>query len=256
MPSRLLVCILVPALLLLLARPLASQQQPDAAPSEIPDVVYQHPEESPPLWVRMDQAITPSGKLTELVRESDLEAIARWLVETAPALEDCIDLPPSSHQGIEAHQTLDHMVAWADGIIVGRVTDSGRGFYYGIPGTLLQIEPVEWLRAPSNVRQRDDYFIFVGAGVFEIGDDPVCVYGSDWADLPEKGEEVIAFFERQWGPDGRFLWTSYGAGIVTLRADGRVSVPAPQRSSLHQRNISGKDAYLALLRAEIRGDDE
>lgn len=146
--------------------------------------------------------------------------------DVGPAFVDYPDPPPRG--------TLEDAIKHSDVALLARVTDRAYGFYSGVPGQLLQIEPSRWY---GMALTQPRYYFFVPTGRFRIAGVKICKTDQRYAPAPDIGDEVFLFV---FGPADTtgVLFHVFDAGdIVPVAPDGSLRLP-PQYITAGDQNAS------------------
>jgi hypothetical protein len=84
-------------------------------------------------------------------------------------------------------------------------------------------------------------------GTFKVGSRTICKTDPQYAELPEVGDEIVIFQPKDDRGDERFLDAYDGAGVVTIKSDGRLALPQAFRVDTALRSLgSGQDLFARL----------
>ena len=236
---------------------LAPTLSADERHGDIPDLAHRAPGESPPMWIASSLVVDEEGNLL-LDRDSFSNTFIRkveWLLEEGPGFEDCIEMPLPAEVTTSRSFDLERAVDSSKVILVGEVTARRDGFYWGIPGTVVQIRHVEQLRSAPERNEAAHSFAFFANGEIELGPRTLCVKNEEYADTPEVGDRIVAFVRGRFGPDDQFLWTFYAGGLATLHRDGTLSLPEAQRRSTDGVEPRSASSYIDHIRRLVREKD-
>jgi hypothetical protein len=144
--------------------------------------------------------------------------------------------------------TLERAFEGAQFVFRARVTASEGGFFGSVPGTLLRLEPIEVFRREPTVHQAASYLVFLPVGRVELGFATICKRDHRFPDLPVVGDETLVFVPKWSGASaGELLNLIDENGLLTLRQDGTVSLPAGYQKS--SANMTEDDVVIAAVRA-------
>jgi hypothetical protein len=197
---------------------------------EIPEVLHIPNAGTPyPAWVAADRVLTPSGEVDPaLFSVSDRFIISGALQQ--PPREGCIrwgheqeveEITVGSKKAVR--QNLASTAKSAGWVFSATVTARATGFNSSVPGTLLEVVPEETFKGPRD--RAGIHYVFFPVGTFSLGRVTICKTDERYPALPEVGERVLLFIDLFWRNEGRFLWTGYDTGIITITRNGEISLP-------------------------------
>lgn len=201
----------------------------------VPDVLYLHGNRPFPSWVAAEKIFTPEGTLNSTL----LSPAARYGIAKAmelPLQGDCILVTDQGESGqlvegpdSKPRNDLASTTRSSDWVFTARVTARASGFNGSVPGTLLQIVPEDVLKGPKN--RVGEHYVFMPSGTVKAGKLKFCKSNPKYSDLPEVGERVLLLVNLTYINQGKFLLTGNESGIITIREDGKVSLPARHRNN-------------------------
>ena len=213
---------------------LAAEQarDPSFSKQQVPEVInFYHGGYDDPIFVAASRMISADGFPRE--EFPTYAKLAYELYEAAEAnTSPCLN-PSSSVEfetGSDSRRDLRTAIRTSDVVLMARVTGSRSGFLHAdIAGTLYQFSPIEVLRGQHSEEER--YFFFP-AGEFKLGRVSVCKSHPDYADQPSVGDRVLLIYNNHWYNDSGIVYTGGSTGVVTMKSDGRASLPRRFRDRL------------------------
>jgi hypothetical protein len=206
-----------------------------------------------PVWVDASLVFNSDGSInTDLVHPEGVKEIqalrGRSLINgctpEGPFFEDIVNLPPRA--------TPEEATKTAQLVLLGKVTETAYGLFVLEPGQLLRIVPQEIIKGQP--RDVDAYFVFFPVAEFMLGGIKICKTDNRYPAAPAVGDQVLLFLppgaESQTEP---YLELDDDGGIITLHANGVVSLPKRYRGRSSSTSIGG-DELLARVRAVAAGD--
>lgn len=189
-----------------------------------------------PRWVSLEAAVGADGELIEERFHPNALVSLRSLL-ARPAEHGCIrqgaiydDLvnPPD-------WTTVAKLVRNSALLVRGKVTGTAFGFQGGMPGQLIRLEPIEYLRGDS--QPVESFYFFVPVGTFGIGGKVICKTDPRYAEVPDVGDEVLVAEQHRRRPAESFIHTHLAPGLVTLHHDGTLSLPQAFRGEDAPRSV-------------------
>jgi hypothetical protein len=206
---------------------LRSAEAPEG-PNSLPGVYYLagDPDRGYPVWVDEKNMVTPSGDLnTKLVAPSELLFMHDYL--SSPPKNGCTQVGEffEDFAGLPPRRTVEEATTNSRLVILGTVTAKASGFSGAIPGQLLRIEPTEILK--GHARNVDAYYVFFPVGQVTLGETKLCKSDSRYPEAPRLGDSLVIFALDlwPWNESEPFLETLDEGSFITIRRDGRVSLP-------------------------------
>jgi hypothetical protein len=209
----------------------------------IPEALYRERSETYPTWVSASSALRPDGTVDpDLFHSVDQRFIRRLL--DSPQKGDCVPIGKLEEirSRPDRRPDLASAVRDSDWIFLTRVTARAGGFREGLPGTLIQVQPVENLKGTGG--KLPEYYVFMPVGTFQVGSAKLCKTHPLYADLPENGEEVLLLLDSGWINDKELLYTGRESGIITIHKQG-ISLP--------ERYRQGEKAFQGRTREDVLG---
>lgn len=209
----------------------------------IPPAVFAH-RQGTPTFVRAD-SIAQSGREIDpsLFSESDIRTLN--IYSTLPEEKGCVRLGPvlRDYPNEAPFSSLQEATHKARLVLVGSVTARAGGFSGSEAGTLLEIEPKEFIKG-SVRRPESSYYVFFPAGNFTFQGRPYCATNPQFPEIPNVGDQVLVFVRAPESFEGSFLAIYHGTDIVVMGRDGIV------RSSL-SLGVAKRSKSIEVLR-EVR----
>lgn len=161
----------------------------------VPDVLRHHRADVvDPAWLSERAALNSKGELLlELFSDSTQQRLRAHLQANRNGSCQRIQLE-SEQEHFRPQATLDDVVLHSSIIVTGTVAGSARGFYRGLPGTLVALRNVERLKQFGEISRQDVLRIFFPGGAINTSQGAVCsqaLPGS--AAVPAPGDRLIAF---------------------------------------------------------------
>jgi hypothetical protein len=176
-----------------------------------------------PIWIDASVAITEKGEPNRAVWGEYTGRITELLQK--PASGGCLDVGPAFEETPlpPPRAKLDDAVTHSDVALLGLVTDKAYGFYSGVPGQLLQIEPE---RSYGLRLDKARYYFFIPIAQLQIGGVELCKTDPRYAEPPEVGGEVFLFVLPPADPTGTLLHVLDPGDVVPVAAGGALRLPA------------------------------
>jgi hypothetical protein len=198
-----------------------------------------------PIWVDVRLILKPDGSLNrEIMHPSVAEMIEELL--RRPAVRGCVqtDTVWVDSTSPPPRESLDDAIRSSDFILLARVTGRSNGFYGGVAGTLLRLEPRQIFKGLGGAAS---YYAFMPVGSFSLGSKRICKTDERYAELPGLGDEALTFTYPPTG-EHRDLLLIQGPGDILTLHGGKVSYPRRYREA----ETEGKRAALPRGREELR----
>ena len=192
----------------------------------IPDVIENERADAVPVWVSAEVAIAAEGTLrTDVIESAKAEELKRRLelrkeprtgIEgVAAEAEECDTITSYSPAQYSSAGSASDLVQNSRYIFSASVANLRQGFYFGTPGTLIALDPEEWLkRETENVDERPLYVFFPQATI-KTPRGTICARPWPRVPMPAIGDEVLIFAYSP--PIGR------DARVFELRPDKQMS---------------------------------
>ena len=201
-----------------------------------------------PSFVRADVATGPRGRVVEdLFLDSTRNHLQRWIEQSGEECQKPFEQAPLPFDDGQSRGNLVSAAETADWAVVARVTGRAPGFAGLSAGTLLRVQPEEVLSGDRG--RTSEHFVFLEVGSFEVGGKTICTPGylaRDHAALPRVGERVLLFVGTRYANRASFIEAGPG-DLVTIRPDGRVSLPEVYRQSNRELLGASIDEVSALV---------
>lgn len=189
--------------------------------AEVPPALFTRPN-APATFVRADQVLTPSGEVdASLFAEHDARTIRTYT--TLPEEKGCVQL-----RGVmRSHPPNDDVTAATRNarlVLLATVVANAPGFSGAEAGTLLELEPAEYLKG----RRREietPLFAFFPVGSFSLHGKTYCATHPDYPALPSAGDRLLLFIR---DPDSfpfSFLPIYDATDVIVLTKDSTVVLP-------------------------------
>jgi hypothetical protein len=91
----------------------------------------------------------------------------------------------------------------------------------------LQVVPEDVLKGPKD--RVGEHYVFMPSGTVKAGRFKFCKKSPKYSDLPEIGERVLLLINQSYINQGKLLLTGSESGVITIREDGKVSLPERYR---------------------------
>ncbi|MEM8994782.1 MAG: hypothetical protein AAGF23_08325 [Acidobacteriota bacterium] len=201
----------------------AGEQEAPAEP--MPELIWpnERSEHSRALFVDTEHALLPSGDFDAThLSEGDRIAIEWHSLE-----ED----EGGCSEGARAVAKDNPEETWSDYgsiakdsdyVVFSRVTGVKQGFQAHSPGTLVRIEPVEWVKGEDSWVSR---FIFFPRADIRVGDRRFCVADPRYPRLPQPGWQVLISYTSADARRNSSLLFVAPSRLITIPASGPVSLP-------------------------------
>jgi hypothetical protein len=219
----------------------------------MPQVLYStRPEIEYPVWVAAEAALDPDGTVNRALfpewAAKDIET--NFGVEP---VDGCIPIGAAYEQFGIAPPARDTVRAAARNVafaLHGRVTGKSYGFHTGIPGQLLEIEPIELLKGgPENLAV---YYAFFPVGNVPLGDRIYCKSDHRFPYTPEIGDELLVTDPWRARKDDRFIETWGPEGLIVIESDGSVHLPKHMKLGEDEEAAEGDAADKATSEEGVR----
>ncbi len=223
-----------------------------ARPAPMPEVMrseHSRPSDDP-FWIDANRVFTKDGQIdAQLLGPHETSYVSRVLA--TPERDGCIQAGEIfvdrivMNGKIIRRTSLDETFGSAGVAIRGRVTGRSTGFEGTTAGTLIRFEPITIYK--DNSRPQKVYYTFMPVGRFRVGNKTICKTDPNYAEVPEVGDEIVLLQPDDDRGETQYLDSYDGAGIVTIKRDGRLALPAIFRSdSSPQPLTTGKDFFRRL----------
>jgi hypothetical protein len=216
------------------------------AGGEAPGVIY--PKAGPrtaPSWVSAEAAATPdkSGLRWQLFSDTDLGNLSRFAAEnervkkerkSQGAIESALDCPiyvstPDPERiDPKPNRSFADLEKQALAIYSGQIESISRGFFDGLPASLLQVKVTEAFRTSEQVA-RETVLIPYPFARFKIGESTYCG-GSTEMYQPAIGDQVLVFIYDPPLNAARTLVFPRNPELFFQSTAGRLVVPAPLKT--------------------------
>jgi hypothetical protein len=191
-----------------------------------------------PTWVSAARVLTPAGDLDETLFPPDrINGLKVFLglrevggcVQVPPPIRDKVVFTgPSGKSLTPDRSSFDSAFRSSEMVLRGLVTGRSYGLAEGTPGQLLRLRPLAIYK--DRIRAQSEYYVFVPVGTFKIASKTFCKTDPAFALPPDVGEEALVLVETGMRLDESYLPID-DTGLITLRKDGKVEVPAAFGSS-------------------------
>lgn len=232
--------------------PLSASDMPATYTADLPWY-----DQSKPTWVAAEVAFRADGSLDPaLFHVSTADSLARNLDRPLKERATCVQygeyrlsrtMPPD-------RSTFEKAVGNSELVLLARVGEMGYGFYFGVPGQLVRLEPVEYLKGQGKTRVAFHYF-FYPAGTFDAGPYRICKTDEDLPASPiEAGDEVLLLIEELGDRQEPFLDLKSDETFLIVKPTGLVSVPKRFASDLAGKlgEPAGRGSLLSYVREILR----
>ncbi len=241
-------------LLILTGGLLAAEQASDPSQSEheMPEVIhFHHGGYDRPIFVAASRMVDDDGFPNE---EFPMYAqLTRDLYDsTEPRASRCLS-PMNSAEfetGSGSPQDLNAAIRTSDNVILARITGSIAGFsHHTTAGNLYRFTPIEVIRGRHV--EAEKYFFFP-SGDFELGQISICKNHPDYAEAPALGDRVLLIYKDNWYNESGIVYTRGSAGVITLKHDGKYSLPRRFRDHSDTSTLLSNKNLLEAVRGFVR----
>jgi hypothetical protein len=202
-----------------------------------------------PFWVDADQVLKKNGQInSELLGHEATRDIERIL--SKPAQDGCIQAGEILIDRITINGKMIRRTSLAETFgsaavaMRGRVTGRSVGFQGSFAGTLIRFEATTIYKDTS--RPQRLYYTFMPVGRLKIGNRTICKTDPNYAEVPEVGDEIVLLQPEGYRSDDQYVDAYDGAGIITVKSDGRVSLPRAFSTTAARELASGTDLFARL----------
>lgn len=192
------------------------------ATTRMPEVLW-NPKWEYPFWVSKEMAFGPHGELEKKLFHPDRWQTLKDLL-AGPQIDGCVRLEEVYLEYVDRQprNSVNAALESAELVIHGKVTGRADGFDIGLPATLIRLEVLDLVKGSSELRE---VFFAWPIATFSVAGKRICKTDYRYADLPEEGDEVIAFV-RQTVPETFAMLQIESPGDVIVLKPERIVYPS------------------------------
>jgi hypothetical protein len=209
--------------------------------------------DAPATFVRADAAVNGAGEVdARLFSPVDAQTIKLYM--QLPAQGGCVHLGAvlRDYPNQAPHGNLQQAAKNARLVMLGTVRAEAGGFSGAEGGTLLQVEPSEFLKSTKR-RNEASYYVFFPVGSFDFNGRAYCATNPDYPPLPAVGDRLLVFIRDPDSFSSAFLPLYDGTDVVVFSQASRVGLP--RRFALDSKSMNMKtmdaNSILGALRSYL-----